>query len=140
MNFTRQKDGYSLPGNDQSNNHINWIWMSKKIGLYYTYCDQRTVMNKHTQYKCCGSAFSYLILYNIMRKQTGHYFLWKLFLILKPRKAKSAIFIKGKNKSLPGPKFHFKPIFSLVKALFSFSDSGNVLKITENNTYNQLTQ
>ena len=30
---TRQKDGYSLPTNDPTNNHINWIWMSKKIGL-----------------------------------------------------------------------------------------------------------
>ena len=31
---TKQKDGYSLPTNDSTNNHINWIWMSKKIGLY----------------------------------------------------------------------------------------------------------
>ena len=29
---TKEKDGYSLP----TNNHINWIWMSKKIGLNYT--------------------------------------------------------------------------------------------------------
>ena len=30
---TRQKDGYNLPTNDPTNNHTNWIWMSKKIGL-----------------------------------------------------------------------------------------------------------
>ena len=30
---TKQKDGYSLPTDDPTNNHINWIWMSKKIGL-----------------------------------------------------------------------------------------------------------
>ena len=30
---TRQKDGYSLPTNDPTNNRTNWIWMSKKIGL-----------------------------------------------------------------------------------------------------------
>ena len=30
---TKQKDGYSLPTNDSTNNHVNWIWMSKKIGL-----------------------------------------------------------------------------------------------------------
>ena len=34
---TRQKDGYSVPTNDPTNNHINWIWMSKKIGLYSNY-------------------------------------------------------------------------------------------------------
>ena len=28
---TKQKDGYSLPTNDPTNNRINW--MSKKIGL-----------------------------------------------------------------------------------------------------------
>ena len=32
--FTKQKDGYSLPTNSLTNNHISWIWMSKKIGLY----------------------------------------------------------------------------------------------------------
>ena len=31
--YTKQKDGYSLSTNDPTNNHINWIWMSKKIGL-----------------------------------------------------------------------------------------------------------
>ena len=31
---TKQKDGYSLPTNDATNNPINWIWMSKKIGHY----------------------------------------------------------------------------------------------------------
>ena len=30
---TKQKYGYSLPTNDPFNNHINWIWMTKKIGL-----------------------------------------------------------------------------------------------------------
>ena len=30
---TKQKDGYSLPTNDPTNNHINWILMSKKIRL-----------------------------------------------------------------------------------------------------------
>ena len=30
---TRSKDGYSLPTNNATNNYINWIWMSKKIGL-----------------------------------------------------------------------------------------------------------
>ena len=30
---TKQKDGYSLPTNDPTNNHINWIWMSENIGL-----------------------------------------------------------------------------------------------------------
>jgi hypothetical protein len=30
---TKQKDGYSLPTNDPTNNRTNWIWMSKKIGL-----------------------------------------------------------------------------------------------------------
>ena len=30
---TKQKDGYSLPTNDPTNNRINRIWMSKKIGL-----------------------------------------------------------------------------------------------------------
>ena len=30
----KQKDGYSLPTNSLTNNHISWIWMSKKIGLY----------------------------------------------------------------------------------------------------------
>ena len=29
----KQKDGYSLPTNSLTNNHISWIWMSKKIGL-----------------------------------------------------------------------------------------------------------
>ena len=32
---TKQKDGYSLPTNSLTNNRINWIWMSKKIGLKY---------------------------------------------------------------------------------------------------------
>ena len=27
---TRQKDGYSLPTTDPTNNCINWIWMSKR--------------------------------------------------------------------------------------------------------------
>ena len=31
-----QKDGYSLPTNSPTNNRINWIWMSKKIGLKTT--------------------------------------------------------------------------------------------------------
>ena len=31
---TKQKDGYSLPTNDPTNNGTNWIWTSKKIGLY----------------------------------------------------------------------------------------------------------
>jgi hypothetical protein len=31
---TKQKDGYSLPTNDPTNNRTNWIWTSKKIGLY----------------------------------------------------------------------------------------------------------
>ena len=31
---TKQKDGYSLPTNDPTNNRINWIWVSKKIGHY----------------------------------------------------------------------------------------------------------
>jgi hypothetical protein len=30
---TKQKDGYSLATNDPNNNRINWIWLSKKIGL-----------------------------------------------------------------------------------------------------------
>ena len=30
---TKQRDGYSLPTNDPTNNRTNWIWMSKKIGL-----------------------------------------------------------------------------------------------------------
>ena len=30
---TKQKDGYSLPTNDPTNNRTNWIWTSKKIGL-----------------------------------------------------------------------------------------------------------
>ena len=30
---TKQKDGYSLPTNDPTNNRIDWIWMSKKTGL-----------------------------------------------------------------------------------------------------------
>ena len=30
---TKQKDGYSSPTKDLTNNRINWIWMSKKIGL-----------------------------------------------------------------------------------------------------------
>ena len=34
---TRQKDGYSLPTNDPTNNRINWIWMSKKIGLNWRF-------------------------------------------------------------------------------------------------------
>ena len=34
---TKQKDGYSLPTNDPTNNHNNWIWMSKKIGLNLHY-------------------------------------------------------------------------------------------------------
>ena len=34
---TKQKDGYSLPTNDPNNNRINWIWMSKKIGLKISY-------------------------------------------------------------------------------------------------------
>ena len=33
---TKQKDVYSLPTNDPTNNRINWIWMSKKIGLMNT--------------------------------------------------------------------------------------------------------
>ena len=32
---TKQKDGYSLPTNDPTNNRNNWIWLSKKIGLKY---------------------------------------------------------------------------------------------------------
>ena len=32
---TKQKDGYSLPTNSLTNNRISWIWMSKKIGLYF---------------------------------------------------------------------------------------------------------
>ena len=32
---TKQKDGYSLPTNDPTNNRTNWIWTSKKIGLKY---------------------------------------------------------------------------------------------------------
>ena len=31
---TKQKDGYNCLTNDPTNNRINWIWMSKKIGLY----------------------------------------------------------------------------------------------------------
>ena len=31
---TKQKDGYSLPANDPTNNHINWIWMKKDRALY----------------------------------------------------------------------------------------------------------
>ena len=27
---TKQKDGYSLPTNDPTNNRINWIWMRKR--------------------------------------------------------------------------------------------------------------
>ena len=34
---TKQKDGYSLPTNDPTNNRINWIWMSKKMGLKLLY-------------------------------------------------------------------------------------------------------
>ena len=30
---SEQKDGYSLPTNDPTNNRTNWIWTSKKIGL-----------------------------------------------------------------------------------------------------------
>ena len=30
---TKRKDGDSLPTNAPTNNRINWIWMSKKIGL-----------------------------------------------------------------------------------------------------------
>ena len=33
---TKQKDGYSLPTNDPTNNRTNWIWKSKKIGLSLT--------------------------------------------------------------------------------------------------------
>ena len=36
---TKQKDGYSLPTNDPTNNHINWIWMSKKMGLNNFFCN-----------------------------------------------------------------------------------------------------
>ena len=32
---TKQKDGYSLPTNDPTNNRTDWMWMSKKIGLYF---------------------------------------------------------------------------------------------------------
>ena len=31
---TKQKDGYSLLTNDPTNNGTNWIWTTKKIGLY----------------------------------------------------------------------------------------------------------
>ena len=34
---TKQKDGYNLPTNEPTNNSINWIWMSKKIGHNETY-------------------------------------------------------------------------------------------------------
>ena len=33
---TKQKDGYSLPTNGPTNNRTNWIWTSKKTGLYIT--------------------------------------------------------------------------------------------------------
>ena len=36
---TKQKDGYSLPTNDPTNNSIDWIWRSKKIGLMSTITD-----------------------------------------------------------------------------------------------------
>ena len=32
---TMQQNTNSLPTNDPTNNRINWIWMSKKIGLKY---------------------------------------------------------------------------------------------------------
>ena len=32
---TRQKDGYGLPTNCPTNNYIDLIWMSKKIGLKF---------------------------------------------------------------------------------------------------------
>ena len=31
--FTTPYSGYNSPTNDPTNNHTNWIWMSKKIGL-----------------------------------------------------------------------------------------------------------
>ena len=38
---TKQRDGYILTSNDPTDNQINWICMSKKIGLYLltTYSD-----------------------------------------------------------------------------------------------------
>ena len=43
---TRQKDGYSLPTNDPTNNRINWIWMSKKIGLKFERQSFESKMNQ----------------------------------------------------------------------------------------------
>ena len=34
---TKQKDGYNSPTNEPTNNHIHWIWMNKKIGLYFQF-------------------------------------------------------------------------------------------------------
>ena len=41
---TKQKDGYSLPTNDSTNNNINWICMSKKIGLKLSSTKKREKM------------------------------------------------------------------------------------------------
>ena len=46
---TRQKDGYSLPTNDLTNNRINWIWMSKKIGLYTCFYSNNQIFIGHYQ-------------------------------------------------------------------------------------------
>ena len=43
---TKQTEGYSLTTNDPTNNRINWIWMSKKIGLY-------NILGKMFQIKNC---------------------------------------------------------------------------------------
>ena len=34
------------PTNDPNNNHINWIWMSKKIGLNINFQGDRDSQNK----------------------------------------------------------------------------------------------
>ena len=41
------------PTNDPTNNRINWIWMSKKIGLYYINLDSNVI--KEPLKDNCGS-------------------------------------------------------------------------------------
>ena len=70
-------------------------------GQYHTqngHCDQLWIRKS---IKGCDSTFSYLILHNIMKTQTGHHFTWKPFWFQSIEK-QSQIF----SKSLPDPKYH----------------------------------
>ena len=86
-------------------------------GQYHTqngHCDQLWIRKS---IKGCDSTFSYLILHNIMKTQTGHHFTGKLFWF---QNIKKHIIKKWRIKVFLTQNFTFDPPLALLKHFIIF--------------------